>query len=290
MKTDLQAVQTWFFDQLAQRLAEVFEAMAGVRPEVRKKPGAAETAAVESGLNWRQAFHGTPGNVWIHASQKDWSGAGNQILRAAGIEDADEAMLRSTWTETLGQALSGIAQDFSGRVGHEVTCAAGAESTESGPAPSARFAIQMPGEAAPFAEIACAIEEVLLDSLVSQPAQKTAAAAVGGSELPGSGSNQGNSNQGSAAPSGLTSKTFDLLLDVELPVSVSFGRAQVPLKDVIKLTTGAIVELNRSISEPVEVIVNNCVIARGEVVVVEGNFGVRIREVISRQDRLRTLN
>jgi len=82
---------------------------------------------------------------------------------------------------------------------------------------------------------------------------------------------------------------IDLLLDVELPVSVSFGRAQLALKDVIKLTTGSIIELNRSVSEPVEVIVNNCVIARGEVVVVEGNFGVRIRQVISRQERLRTL-
>jgi flagellar motor switch protein FliN/FliY len=49
------------------------------------------------------------------------------------------------------------------------------------------------------------------------------------------------------------------------------------------------VELNRSITEPVEVIVNNCVIARGEVVVVDGNFGVRIQHVISRQERLRTL-
>jgi flagellar motor switch protein FliN/FliY len=86
------------------------------------------------------------------------------------------------------------------------------------------------------------------------------------------------------------SRTFELLLDVELPVSVSFGRAQVPLKDVLKLTTGSIVELNRSILEPVEVIVNNCVIARGEVVVVEGNFGVRVHQVISRQERLRTLN
>jgi flagellar motor switch protein FliN/FliY len=84
-------------------------------------------------------------------------------------------------------------------------------------------------------------------------------------------------------------KKMDLLLDVELPVSVSFGRAQLLLKDVIKLTTGSIIELNRSISEPVDVIVNNCVIARGEVVVVEGNFGVRVHEVISRQERLRTL-
>jgi flagellar motor switch protein FliN/FliY len=72
-------------------------------------------------------------------------------------------------------------------------------------------------------------------------------------------------------------------------VSVSFGRAQLALKDVIKLTTGSIVELNRAVTEPVDVIVNNCVIARGEVVVVEGNFGIRIRQVISRQERLRTL-
>jgi flagellar motor switch protein FliN len=79
-------------------------------------------------------------------------------------------------------------------------------------------------------------------------------------------------------------------LDVELPVRVSFGRAQVPLKEVLKLTTGSIVELNRSVSEPVEIIVNNCVVARGEVVVVEGNFGVRIQEVVSRQDRLRVLD
>ena len=85
------------------------------------------------------------------------------------------------------------------------------------------------------------------------------------------------------------SVSMDLLLDVELPVSVSFGRAQLQLKDVLKLTTGSIIELNRSVSEPVEIIVNNCVIARGEVVVVEGNFGVRIRQVISRQERMRTL-
>jgi flagellar motor switch protein FliN len=86
-----------------------------------------------------------------------------------------------------------------------------------------------------------------------------------------------------------SSKTFDLLLDVELPISVSFGRAQLALKDVLKLTTGSIVELNRAITEPVEIIVNNCVIARGEVVVLDGNFGVRIQGVVSRQERLRTL-
>ena len=82
---------------------------------------------------------------------------------------------------------------------------------------------------------------------------------------------------------------MDLLLDVELPVSIRFGRTQAPLKDVLNLTIGSIVELDRSIEEPVEVLVNDLVIARGEVVVVEGNFAVRILEVVrqaAQNDRL----
>src|SRR4029077_15824791 len=85
------------------------------------------------------------------------------------------------------------------------------------------------------------------------------------------------------------SRTIDLLMEVELQVGYAFGRPQFPLRDVLKLNSGSIVELNRTISDPVEIIVNNCVIARGEVVVVEGNYGVRIQHVISREERLRTL-
>ena len=77
-----------------------------------------------------------------------------------------------------------------------------------------------------------------------------------------------------------------LLHDVELSLSVSFGSTYMPLRDVLKLTTGSIVELNRLISEPVDIIVNNCVVARGEVVVIEGNYGVRVMDVVSRSDRM----
>ncbi len=298
METDRQTVQKWCFEQLAQRLAEVFEAMSGARPEVHAAPTPEPAPALEAGdLLWRQVYHGAasnaaPGAAWIHASERNWIEATNRILWAAGIEEPDQPTLPSTWTETLGQALSALAADFSGRLDREVTIAAGAESSEPGPEQWIRLSIQFPGESTATAEIAGAFDGSLLDSLLVKPEFKTAAAASGS---PTSGAAPAVANSASAMhsgvmPSGATSKTFDLLLDVELPVSVSFGRAQVPLKDVIKLTTGAIVELNRSITEPVEVIVNNCVIARGEVVVVEGNFGVRIREVISRQDRLRTLN
>jgi flagellar motor switch protein FliN len=289
VEADRPAVQTWFFEQLAQRLAEVFEAMSGARPQISSAPPATPVAApVAGGLRWRQAFNGVPGAAWIQASDQDWTEASNHILRAAGIESSDQETLKSTWTEALGQALSAIAQDFSGGAGREVTCATGQESAEPGPAQWIRLSIQFAGGSTPAVEVASAIEDALLDSLLPQLAHK---AAAGTDSTPPASAAPAPSGPGASGSGGaLTSKTFDLLLDVELPVSVSFGRAQVALKDVIKLTTGAIVELNRSISEPVEVIVNNCVIARGEVVVVEGNFGVRIREVISRQDRLRTLN
>ena len=80
-----------------------------------------------------------------------------------------------------------------------------------------------------------------------------------------------------------------VLLEVEVPVSISFGRCRLALKDVLKLTSGSIVELDRDVNEPVEVLVNRCLIARGEVVVVEGNYGVRIQQIASRQDRLRSV-
>lgn len=79
---------------------------------------------------------------------------------------------------------------------------------------------------------------------------------------------------------------LSLLLDVELPLSISFGRTLLPIRDVLRLSTGSVVELDCAANEPVEVIVNNCTIARGAVVVIDGNYGVRIDEIISRQDRM----
>jgi flagellar motor switch protein FliN/FliY len=82
---------------------------------------------------------------------------------------------------------------------------------------------------------------------------------------------------------------IDLLLDVELPISVSFGSSEMPLKDILKLGTGSVIELNKSVNDPVSIIVNHKPIAKGEVVMVEGNYGVRILEVESTADRIRSL-
>lgn len=82
---------------------------------------------------------------------------------------------------------------------------------------------------------------------------------------------------------------IDLLLDVELPVRVSFGQTEMQLRDVFKLGAGSVIELDKSVNDPVTVIVNNKPVAKGEVVMVDGNYGVRILEVESTADRIRSL-
>jgi flagellar motor switch protein FliN len=91
------------------------------------------------------------------------------------------------------------------------------------------------------------------------------------------------------APPAAENWNIDILLDVELPVSVSFGHSEMQLKDVMKLGAGSVIELDKSVNDPVTIIVNHKPIAKGEVVMVEGNYGVRILEVESKAERIRSL-
>ena len=86
-----------------------------------------------------------------------------------------------------------------------------------------------------------------------------------------------NSQSGSA---------LDLLLDIELPVTLRFGRTQMTLNEVMDLNRGSVIDFGQSAEEPVEVMVNGRVVARGEAVMVQGNYGVRISQIESRPDRL----
>jgi flagellar motor switch protein FliN len=82
---------------------------------------------------------------------------------------------------------------------------------------------------------------------------------------------------------------IDVILDIDLPVVIRFGRTELPLRSLTRLGPGSIVDLGRSPDDPVEVLVSDRVIARGEVVVVGGNYGIRILDVISPSERMRSL-
>jgi flagellar motor switch protein FliN/FliY len=78
-------------------------------------------------------------------------------------------------------------------------------------------------------------------------------------------------------------------MDIPLEISVELGRVRMFVKDVLDLGTGSIVELDKAAGEPVDVLVNGRLVAKGEVVVIEDNFGVRITEILTPQERLTRL-
>lgn len=79
---------------------------------------------------------------------------------------------------------------------------------------------------------------------------------------------------------------LEILMDVPLEISVELGRVKMIVRDIVELTTGSIVEIDKAAGEPVDVMVNGRLVARGEVVVIEDNFGVRITEILNPNERL----
>jgi flagellar motor switch protein FliN len=84
-------------------------------------------------------------------------------------------------------------------------------------------------------------------------------------------------------------RNLDMLLDIPLKVTVELGRTRRTVKDILDLTSGSIIELDKLAGEPVDIFVNEKLIAQGEVVVIDENFGVRVTDIISQTDRLMKL-
>lgn len=84
-------------------------------------------------------------------------------------------------------------------------------------------------------------------------------------------------------------RNFDLLLDIKLQLTVELGRTEMPIKKILELTRGSIIELDKVAGEPVELYASGKMIAKGEVVVIEDNFGLRIISIVSPDDRIKNL-
>jgi len=274
--------------QWSDSLAQVLESMTDQRPRVEWQ-GASGSFAEVAGSNvlgppdemlwWEQPFQPPAGmTIWVGAPRTTWEYAGTLTLKAAGLETVESAEARNTWFEIVGQSLSTLSRSLGSVLGCEVTRENGAEhppepELQEWATVSLKFKDQ---ESLPA--LLVAFNSRLLSIIAEPPMAAEASPAPPQNHVVG---------LTDAVP--INSRTMDLLLDVDLPVSISFGKARLPMKDVLKLTTGSIVELNRGVNEQVEVLVNQCLIARGEVVVVDGNYGVRIQEIASRMDRIRTL-
>ncbi len=271
-------IAQWLAEEWGKSLASSIESMAGERPTTSCDGILQPCQSTEGSLTCEQEF--SPGancRIRISVPELVWREVGTRVLRAAGIEEVGPEDAIGTFKEVLGQAFSGLAQAIGARTRGEVTC--GTRENKDGPFEQATGLSVIIG----LPETEIGNHPVFLfpaPELVEYIRSPNAASEPVAPSL--------RSLEASEQPSSSMSKTFDLLLDVHLPVSVSFGRTSMVVKEVLKLTTGSIVELNRAVTEPVDIIVNNCIIARGDVVVVGGNYGVRVREIVSREQRYQT--
>ena len=252
--------------QLETALSLALGSMAGTEFKVIAQERSSEPAPLDEPIIWQQTFSVIERpSLWIAAGRDLWEALGKATLEAAGIDSATEEDCRSTWQEIINQTTAGIANSITAEQGREVTASKG-EQVEAEPPDLTWMAFSVvDGNNAAWSFKAAWTREL---AALGEPAPQE--------------------NRSPAARDNAVSKTFDLLLEVALPVSVSFGKTSLQIREVLKLNTGSIVELNRFITDPVEVIVNDCVIARGEVVVVDGNYGVRINQLASREDRMRS--
>ncbi|MGW8441327.1 flagellar motor switch phosphatase FliY [Paenibacillus sp. S33] len=97
------------------------------------------------------------------------------------------------------------------------------------------------------------------------------------------------SNLQSGAFAQVDENNLNLLMDIPLRVTVELGRTQKQIKDILELSQGSIIELDKLAGEPVDILVNNKLIAKGEVVVIDENFGVRVTDIVSQWDRIQKL-
>ena len=88
------------------------------------------------------------------------------------------------------------------------------------------------------------------------------------------------------AQTGETPRNFELVLDVPLEVTVQLGRTRMPIRQLLQLAAGSVVELEKAAGERLDVLINGKAIARGEAVVVNDRFGVRLTDIISPSERL----
>jgi len=94
-----------------------------------------------------------------------------------------------------------------------------------------------------------------------------------------------------AAPSKTeTHNDIDFILDIPVQLTVELGRTKIAIKNLLQLAQGSVVELDGLAGEPMDVLVNGCLIAQGEVVVVNDKFGIRLTDIITPSERIRKLN
>lgn len=242
--SDMHPAIATFFDQLQNQVQDL---LAGVHSDGSRVSWTATSGDLDPNLVWWSCGVSIDPGAFVFAGalQESWTTLGGAFDAAAD----------SPFENEFGGIVKAIQQTVQEKFGAEVVCEAPGNSQEPEDRPaSADFEIA-------FREGNVRITFVLTPGLIE---------ALGGVE-----------EEDPVALFGDASNPVSRLLNIEVPVSVSLGRAQMRMKDLLALNSGSIVELEQELGDKVEIRANNCVIAKGEMVAVDGNYGVRILEMVS---------
>jgi flagellar motor switch protein FliN/FliY len=256
---------TEVFQELIERWIEEFgravEMFTGETPVVTSQSASAELAEKEvAGRTWwKQEVQG-------ESSFFIWAGATEPIWTALG----EGAEAQSSFFEMVSQANSGTAAVLSAGFPSPLRCQDGVIEAPKLPLDAATAQIKIVFRGADAGVLLLLVEKKAFAIL--SPDEPVTAPAASDREIYSS---------INASPQMLAR-----LMDLQLPVSVLLGRATITIKEALKLMSGSVVELDRRVGDHVEIMVHGIVVAKGEIVSVKGNYGVRIKEVISRQDRI----
>jgi flagellar motor switch protein FliN/FliY len=254
------ATRERLIESLAAGFGDAIAALAGNGAS----PLPASVADVESGWTAEVRVSGAlEGRVTLGFSDADLRRICALILALPTTEISDEAAL-DTFKEMCGQAISSVGGREESR-GVRLALDRAGRPDPPGLAPEQVFAFRLPEDFT---------AHLLVRAEVSAPAADAA------------GLDHGEPGDSEAA----ATRNLDVLLDIELPLTVRFGRTELALQTLVRLGPGSVIDLHRSADEPVDVLVSGKVIARGEVVVVDGSYGVRVTEIVSAVERLRTMS
>jgi flagellar motor switch protein FliN/FliY len=254
-------------DGFVAELAAVINAMLGaaITPKATNGKGKAAKAADP----WVVRVSATGASSKVLAVAFSRAAAGKLSARVMMMDsDPADAEIADTLKELVQQAIGSLSLKPIAK-GIEFTVQTEVEAATSPLAGATGFDLPVDGDL--NVQIACVMEE---GEAIDEPAASSAA------------------DPFTAASSRILKdvpENLDVILDIDLPLSVRFGHAELTLDALTKLGPGSLIELARLPDDPVELLVNGKLVARGEVVVVGGNYGVRVHEVVSAEARIRTL-
>ena len=249
-----------FVEAWSKQLARSIQVFGGSEPTVTwSRVNDLPPVESEDVFWWRQALQGASKfTMWIGAHESTW----NAIGRAS--EDADSDDSKAAYLEIIAQTQQATASILSSALPEHLECRKG--QVGSGPKSEsviyALIGVTISGEQLPA--LMFVVEQSILDVL----------------------NTAGNFGEKIASGTGQSGLMLDRLLNLEMPISVALGRTQMPIRDLLKVVSGSVIELDQGVDDNADLIVHGTVVAKGEIVSIKGNYGIRIKELISQKDRI----